>query len=580
MRNKKCTRLHVAFVTAFLFAALGAEAQLGGAGPRVNYTAKLETGTVRPGEVFRAAVTFTLSRGWHVNSRKPLEDYLIPTELTLEPGGPFTLRRVAYPEHQLLTFSFSPDPMALYEETFSIGVEAVVDESAAPGDYVWKGALRYQACNDKVCSPPAERPFELAVTVSPPDAPAAAAVSGFPAIKWDTAESVGDSPTPDGTVSATQPEDSAPSPTQDWRALAEQFTMTGQLAGFADKKGFLDFVDAAERGETTKNTLAGRSLLVLVLLVLGGGLLLNLTPCVLPLIPINVAIIGAGARAGSRTRGFLLGGAYGAGIALVYGVLGLVVVLGLSTAFGAINSTVWFNAAITALFVVLGLAMFDLIQIDFSRFQAKVGIRKNEHGSFAVALFMGAVSALLAGACVAPVVIYTILHAQDLYSQGNGAAILLPFLLGAGMALPWPFLGAGLSFLPKPGKWMVRVKQAFGVFILGFALYYGSIAWSLMGMGGGAVEDSGGWVHSLEEGLEQAQRENKPVVIDFWATWCKNCSIMDKTVLKDPEVLERLAGYVRIKYQAEELTQSPAREVTEYFQVLGLPTFVILEPDK
>ena len=86
----------------------------------------------------------------------------------------------------------------------------------------------------------------------------------------------------------------------------------------------------------------GRGPLAILLLVLVGGLALNLTPCVLPMIPINLAIIGAGAQAGSRGRGFLLGSAYGGAMALVYGVLGLVVILTAGT-FGTINSSPWFN---------------------------------------------------------------------------------------------------------------------------------------------------------------------------------------------------------------------------------------------
>ena len=104
-----------------------------------------------------------------------------------------------------------------------------------------------------------------------------------------------------------------------------------------------------------------------MMLVLLGGLALNLTPCVLPMVPINLAIIGAGAQADSRHRGFLLGATYGAAMALVYGVLGLVVVLTASS-FGTINANPWFNAGIAVLFVVLGLAMFDVVNIDFSRF--------------------------------------------------------------------------------------------------------------------------------------------------------------------------------------------------------------------
>ena len=76
---------------------------------------------------------------------------------------------------------------------------------------------------------------------------------------------------------------------------------------------------------------------------------------------------------------------------------------------------------------------------------------------------MGAVAALLAGACVAPVVIQVVLFSSNLYATGTTIALALPFFLGVGMAIPWPIAGAGLAALPKPGVWMVRVKQAFGV---------------------------------------------------------------------------------------------------------------------
>ena len=174
-----------------------------------------------------------------------------------------------------------------------------------------------------------------------------------------------------------------------------------------------------------------------------GGLALNLTPCVLPMIPINLAIIGAGAQAGSRRRGFLLGLAYGGAMAFVYGVLGLIVVLTAST-FGTINASPWFNLGIAVLFVVLALAMFDVFEIDFSRFSGNIGSGAGR-GTFLLAFTMGAVAALLAGACVAPVVIQVVLFSSNLYATGTSVALALPFFLGVGMAMPWPIAGAGLA---------------------------------------------------------------------------------------------------------------------------------------
>jgi thiol:disulfide interchange protein len=197
-------------------------------------------------------------------------------------------------------------------------------------------------------------------------------------------------------------------------------------------------------------------------------------------------------------------------MAVVYGILGLVVILTAGT-FGTINASPWFNAGIAALFVVLGLAMFDVVNIDFSRFSS--GMRgPGQRGTFAVAFTMGAVAALLAGACVAPVVIQVVLFSSSLYAGGTSLALALPFVLGLGMAIPWPIAGAGLASLPKPGMWMVRVKQAFGVLILATAAYYGYIAYGLFqNLRVDAAEVSSsvqeklgeGWTSSLAAGLEQ-----------------------------------------------------------------------------
>src|SRR6185503_10500164 len=179
-------------------------------------------------------------------------------------------------------------------------------------------------------------------------------------------------------------------------------------------------------------------------------------------------------------------------------------------------------------------------------------------GTFVLAFVMGAVAALLAGACVAPVVIQVVLFSSNLYANGNAV----------GMAVPWPIAGAGLATLPKPGAWMVRVKQVFGVMILATALYYGYEAYGLFAdrlVDASEVSSSvdakvkSGWHSSLAAGLDAASREGKPVLIDMWATWCKNCLTMDKTTLANQEVVAALSGYVKIKFRAENPDEQPAK---------------------
>jgi thiol:disulfide interchange protein len=272
-------------------------------------------------------------------------------------------------------------------------------------------------------------------------------------------------------------------------------------------------------------------------------------------------------------------------MAFVYGLLGLVVILTAST-FGAINASPWFNLGIAILFVALALAMFGLFEIDFSKYAGSLGARSTR-GTFTLAFTMGGVAALLAGACVAPVVIQVVLFASNLYAAGIAVALALPFFLGIGMAIPWPIAGAGLAWLPKPGPWMVRVKQVFGVVILGTAAYYGYLAYGLFAnrwVDPAAVSSSvqeklkDGWHASLAEGLAEAEREGKPVLIDMWATWCKNCLTMDKTTLADAAIREALSGYVKIKVQAEQPDEPPASDVMKRFKAVGLPAYAILKP--
>ena len=364
----------------------------------------------------------------------------------------------------------------------------------------------------------------------------------------------------------------------------QDFTIVGTKAGYIPSSEFIKFLEDAQAGVAERGLFEGRGPFAILAIVFLGGLALNLTPCVLPMIPINLAIIGAGAQAGSRRRGFLLGSIYGMGMALAYGALGVVVIL-TARSFGTLNASPWFNLGVALLFVVLALAMFDVINIDFSRFGSRFRIGTPGRGSFVVSFVMGAIAALLAGACVAPVLIQVVLFASSLYASGTTVALGLPFLLGLGMALPWPIAGAGIAALPKPGLWMVRVKQAFGVVILATAAYY---AWQSYGIFkyrsladaqvASADKTAEGWHTSLVEALAVARRENKPVVIDMWATWCKSCTVMDNTTFKDPAVREAMEPFVKVRFQAEDPEAEPARSVMWRFDALGLPTYVILRP--
>jgi len=340
--------------------------------------------------------------------------------------------------------------------------------------------------------------------------------------------------------------------------------------GYMSAEEFVAFLENREK----PNPFAGTGVWLTLLLVLLGGLAMNLTPCVLPMIPINLMIIGRSAKRGA---------AYGFGMTVAYGALGVAAALG-GLAFGSIQGNPWFNAAVAAVFVVLALALFDLFFIDFSRFRPTQTSNPEPQTSnlkpqtLFFPFFMGALASVLAGACVAPVLISVLLLTTDWVAAGHRMAVLLPFVMGLGMALPWPFLGAGLRVLPKPGIWMKQVNRLFGLIVVGFAVYYGGLAWK--GFRPPAAERGGGRVATPATlptvlSARRLSQSPQPILFDCWASWCKNCTAMERRVMPDAKVRRALESYEVIRVQAEDVSE--LRRVKGFESVRGLPAFVIFE---
>ena len=334
--------------------------------------------------------------------------------------------------------------------------------------------------------------------------------------------------------------------------------------GFMDPSEFKAFL-AGEPSAADK--LGSASVVTVFLLVLLGGLLMNLTPCVLPLMPVSLALVG---------RGIPRGAAYGLGMTLAYGALGLAAAFG-GLAFGVIQSNPWFNLVVAAVFIVLGLATCEVFFIDFSRFRPhpKVGVPAGGKGGVLGPFLLGAGTAVLAGACVAPILLATLVLTAKWFAAGRVWAVALPFVLGAGMGLPWPFITAGLSVLPKPGAWMRWVNRTFAVILFGMAVWYGWLAWK-----GFTVRDgTGDSAQTSANAVEVAEDvdDSRPRLVIVGAPWCKNCTAMERSTLKDPSVVEALA-----RFNVKHVEINTFADFANYPELVGLdiqgvPAYVVIE---
>ena len=123
--------------------------------------------TVVRGKSGTLDLRFHVATGYHVNSNKPSEEFMIPTALHLDAANDILLRKIDYPEGRDMSFEFAPDQkLNVYTGNFTVGVLVRVLHTATPGKYAMRGALKYQACDDRACYPPKNLPVQFEVKVA------------------------------------------------------------------------------------------------------------------------------------------------------------------------------------------------------------------------------------------------------------------------------------------------------------------------------------------------------------------------------------------------------------------------------
>jgi thiol:disulfide interchange protein DsbD len=211
-----------------------------------------------------------------------------------------------------------------------------------------------------------------------------------------------------------------------------------------------------------------------------GGVLTSLTPCIYPMIPITVSIVGGqtagsgagGAAAQPRRRTVALTLSYVVGLALVYALLGLVAGL-TGTLFGSISTNPWLYFAMANLLILFALAMLDVLPVRVPQSVLRRASEAGKSGGMAGSFAMGAASGLVAAPCGAPVMAAVLTWVSLTKSALLGFIYLFVFSLGMTTLLVVVGLSTGLlTRLPRAGVWMIWVKRGFALLMLAVAEYY------------------------------------------------------------------------------------------------------------
>lgn len=225
-------------------------------------------------------------------------------------------------------------------------------------------------------------------------------------------------------------------------------------------------------GSEIEKALASGNWLQIAGLFALAGLLLSFTPCVLPMVPILSSLIAGQGGSISRRKGFGLSMAYSIGMALVYAAFGVMAGLAGEGLAAALQNP-WVLGAFAGLLVAMSLSMFGLYELQMPSFvqsRATDWSNRFQGGSFVGVFLMGGVSALVVGPCVAAPLAGALVFISQTRDIALGGMALFAMAMGMSVPLLLVGLSAG-SLLPRAGAWMERVKQVFGMMLLGVAIW-------------------------------------------------------------------------------------------------------------
>ena len=548
--------------------------------PKVEIIFKEKTAKV--GQFVEAKMKVTFADGLHAyQNPQPKDSNFIPVKVVAGKG--VRVSEIKYPkgEEKVLP-ALGDDPIFLYggEIIIPFKFEFTGMPETGKDAKVPEIIFSFQQCDDQSCFPPGKIATALKIKV----------LEGTP-----------------------NPEPSPTKPTENAAAAGTTETPKAKKEGFAGN---------IEQAFETQNYL------LIIPLMLLAGLVINLTPCVYPLVPVTISFFNSQAKSNAAGR-LKLGLLYATGIAITYGLMGGIAA-GLGGTFGQVFINPWFNIGLGVFMIVLALSMFDLYQIGLPPFISNQ--LKGRSGPVG-ALLMGALIGFGAAPCAGPVIVAIFTQVAKVGSVPFGVFVF--FMVGLGLGLPYVALAAvtgSQKSLPKAGSWMKVVKAILGIVVLFFGLgyiliglpqlssdkhplvyaaFFGLSAITLLiyerksseatafmikgiailGLGFmmgtsylSANKEASGitemeFTKFTQESWDTAKASGKPIFVDIGANWCAECKIIEKNVLNTAAGVEATKDVIRLKIDHSAGTDQAYVDMTsKMFDVKGLPHLIFVKP--
>ncbi|MEJ2656659.1 MAG: cytochrome c biogenesis protein CcdA [Desulfobacterales bacterium] len=370
----------------------------------------------------------------------------------------------------------------------------------------------------------------------------------------------------------------------------------------------------------TPGPLYGWAMIWTLLGIFAGGMALNLTPCVYPLIPITVSYFG-----GRSGKGQIIGHGlcYVGGLSITNSALGVTAAL-TGGLMGALLQNPLVLAAVSAILIFIATSLFGFWELRLP--SGLMNAASKSYAGYFGTLFMGLTMGVVAAPCIGPFVLGLLTWIASMGSPWLGFIVFFTLSLGLGLPLFFLAIFSGqIDKLPRSGEWMIWVKKLMGWVLVGMAAYFirpilpkaaGIVLLAAVALAAGLhlgwidktkasfrafdwIRNSiviisvvmatiliGSWLTKgpginwqsySEELLKEAKKLNKPVIIDFYADWCSPCRELEEITFHDAEIVKQAKqDFIMIKVDLTRKDNPVNELLLKEYEVKGVPTVVFL----